>query len=62
MVVADAQPWPYYAKVPYAAWPDEEMYYNSNLWNKGDRTPEEIELGFSFVDETLPEIKDESYI
>jgi hypothetical protein len=30
VVVADTQPWPYYAEVPYTAWPDEEMYYNSN--------------------------------
>ena len=33
----------------------------TTLWNKGDRTPEEIELGFSFVDETSPEAKDESF-
>jgi hypothetical protein len=30
VIVADMQPWPYYAEVPYAAWPDKEMHYNSN--------------------------------
>jgi hypothetical protein len=30
VVVADTRPWPYYAEVPYTAWPDEKMYYNSN--------------------------------
>lgn len=33
----------------------------TTLWNEGDRTPEEIELGFSFVNETSSEAKDEGY-
>ncbi len=30
IVLSHPQPWPYYAEIPYAAWPDEAMYYNSN--------------------------------
>jgi hypothetical protein len=30
VVVADTQMWPYYVEIPYTAWPDETMYYNSN--------------------------------
>jgi hypothetical protein len=30
IVPADPQPWPYFAEIPYAAWPDEAMDYNSD--------------------------------
>lgn len=30
IVLSGPQKWPYYAEIPYAAWPDETMYYNSN--------------------------------
>jgi hypothetical protein len=30
IVVATPQHWPYYVEIPYTAWPDEGMYYNSN--------------------------------
>jgi hypothetical protein len=30
VVMAAPQLWPYYVEIPYAAWPDEAMYYNSN--------------------------------
>lgn len=30
VVLSKPQVWPYYAEVPYTAWPDETMYYNSN--------------------------------
>ncbi len=30
IVLSKPQKWPYYAEIPYAAWPDEAMYYNSN--------------------------------
>jgi hypothetical protein len=30
IVLAEPQAWPYYAEIPYAAWPDESMSYNSN--------------------------------
>ncbi len=33
----------------------------TTLWNKGDKTTEEVELGLSFVDETSHEAQDESY-
>lgn len=33
----------------------------TTLWNTGQKTPEEIELGLCFVDETSPEAKDDSY-
>jgi hypothetical protein len=30
VVISEPQKWPYYAEIPYSAWPDETMYYNSN--------------------------------
>lgn len=30
IVLSKPQEWPYYAEIPYTAWPDERMYYNSN--------------------------------
>jgi len=30
IVLSEPQIWPYYAEIPYAAWPDETMDYNSN--------------------------------
>jgi hypothetical protein len=30
VVMATPQLWPYYVEIPYTAWPDEGMYYNSN--------------------------------
>ena len=30
VVQATPQSWPYYVEIPYTAWPDEAMYYNSN--------------------------------
>jgi hypothetical protein len=30
IVLSEPQKWPYYVEIPYAAWPDEGMYYNSN--------------------------------
>jgi hypothetical protein len=30
IVLSEPQAWPYYLEIPYAAWPDESMSYNSN--------------------------------
>jgi hypothetical protein len=30
IVLSEPQEWPYYAEIPYVAWPDEAMSYNSN--------------------------------
>jgi hypothetical protein len=43
VVIAVPQLWPYYVEVPYTAWPDEAMYYNSN----GDcRRPYDLEWSY----------------
>jgi hypothetical protein len=30
VIIGEPQKWPYYAEIPYSAWPDETINYNSN--------------------------------